>query len=192
MTRVDLADPVGKVGVPIPFLPPEASVKKEDLPHRRRPGFRQVYEYLSSQMEPCGHEQPQPLGISRYPDGSFCGMSHSCPWRASAMSFAPAQSCSLFLSVLLVSTPHSIHSATCGAGTDNTAGTRASTCHMQPRAGGQQTDNIGLQRKMSSVLGETAGLPEQPCPLALPPAAHGSHCSPVFAPTFVIVWSFEF
>lgn len=191
MTRVDLADPVGKVGVPFPFLPPEASVKEEDLPHRRGPGFRQVCEWLSS-LEPCGQEQAQPLDISQYLDGSCHGMPHSCPRQASTTSFAPAQSCSLFLSVLLVGMPYSIHSVKCGVGTDNTAGTRASTCYMPPRAGGWQTDGMGLQGKMSSVLGETAGLLEWPCPLAFPPAAHGSRCSSVFAPTFIVMWSFEF
>ena len=51
---------------------------------------------------------------------------------------------------------------------------------------------MGSQGKMSSALGEMAGLPEQPHPLAFPPAVRGSHCSPVLPPTFIVVWSFEF
>lgn len=191
MTRADSADLADEVSVPFPFLPPEASVKQEELPHRRGAGFRQVCEELSSQSKPCRQGQPQPLDISQYPAGSFHGMSlmstasinhelHSSPEPQPVLVRAAGEHAPLH------------HSVKCGVGTDNTAGTRASTCHVQPRTGGQQTDAMGLQGKTSSALGETAGLPERPRPLTFPPAACGSHCFPVFAPTFITVWSSEF
>lgn len=137
------ADLAGEVGVSfLPCgsvcVPPEAmfSVKEEGLPHRRGPGFTRACEQLSSLIEPrelaLWTQQPQPLDVSQFPDGSFHGTSHACPGLQFVIASADANvgwPCGVAMT-------HSIRSARCGVGTEDTTDTHPSMCQAGHRATG--------------------------------------------------------